>query len=167
MAKSQYRRDFEALEARRREGMRLLARGMKQAEIARRLDVSRQTVSSWTKARETGKQAWRNKRLGRPGGMTATERKRLSRFLTEGAVSAGFPTELWTLRRVAALIEREFDRLYSTVHVWRLLRELGFSNQRPIGRAIERDEEAIAEWKAKRWPALKKKPAAKAARSSL
>jgi transposase len=166
MPKSEYRRDFEALEARRREGMRLLSRGVKQAEIARRLEVSRQTVSSWAKAKDVEQKAWRNKRLGRPGGMTDAERARLSKLLIDGAVAAGFPTELWTLRRVAALIEREFDRSYSTVHVWRLLRVLGFSNQRPTGRAVERDEAAIAEWKAKRWPALKKKPAEKAGRSS-
>lgn len=167
MPKSEYRRDFEALEARRREGMRLLGRGMKQAEVARRLEVSRQTVSMWAKAKTEDPKAWRKKALGRPGGLSDSERARLSKLLLDGAVAAGFPTELWTLKRVAAAIDREFGRSYSTVHVWRLLRELGFSNQRPTGRAVERDEAAIAEWKAKRWPALKKKPAAKAARSSL
>lgn len=166
VSKSEYRRDFEALEARRREGMRLLGRGVTQAEVARRLEVSRQTVSSWAKAKATDRQAWRNKRLGRPGGMTDAERVRLTKLLVDGALAAGFPTELWTLRRVAALIEREFERTYSTVHVWRLLKELGFSSQRPTGRAVERDEAAIANWKAKRWPALKKKPAKKVARSS-
>jgi transposase len=166
VAKLQYKRDFEALEARRREGMRLLGRGVKQADIARRLTVSRQTVSSWAKAREAAPRAWRNKTLGRPGGLTEIERKRLSRLLVDGAVAAGFATELWTLRRVVALIEKELGRSYSTVHAWRLLKSLGFSNQRPVGRAVERDEAAIAEWKAKRWPALKKKPAGKAAPSS-
>jgi len=131
VAKVRNRRDFEALEARRREGMRLLGRGLKQADIARRLEVSRQTVSSWAKAREVDAKAWRNKTLGRPGGLTDTERKQLSRLLMDGAVAAGFPTELWTLKRVAALIEREFGRSYSTVHAWRLLKSLGFSNQRP------------------------------------
>lgn len=166
MAKLRYKRDFEALEERRREGMRLLGRGIRQADIARRLAVSRQTVSSWAKARAAAPRAWRNRTLGRPGGLTDTERKQLSRLLVDGAIAAGFPTELWTLKRVVALIEREFGRSYSTVHAWRLLKALGFSSQRPVGRAVERDEAAIAEWKAKRWPALKKKPAGKAAPSS-
>lgn len=166
MAKVRYKRDFEALEERRREGMRLLARGVKQADIARRLEVSRQTVSSWAKARAADPKAWRNKALGRPGGLTDAERQRLSRLLLDGAIAAGFPTELWTLKRVVAMIEREFGRSYSTVHAWRLLKALGFSNQRPVGRAVERDEAAITEWKTKRWPALKKKPAAKGAASS-
>lgn len=77
-----------------------------------------------------------------------------------------FPTELWTLARVAKLIEREFAVTYSTVNVWRILREMGFSNPRPTGRAIQRDEAAIRQWRTKRWPALKKSPAAKGAPSS-
>jgi transposase len=81
-------------------------------------------------------------------------------------VACGFPTELWTLARVGALLEVEFGRVYSTVHVWRILRELGFSSQRPTGRAIQRDEAAILAWKKQRWPALKKSVAPRAARSS-
>ena len=63
-------------------------------------------------------------------------------------------------------LEREFGVAYSTVNVWRILRELGFSNQRPAGRAIQRDEAAIKQWRAKRWPALKKSRSAKGAPSS-
>src|ERR1700743_3731440 len=39
---------------------------------------------------------------------------------------------------------------------------LGFSAQKPERRAIERDEEAVRHWKRHTWPALKKKPSAKA-----
>ena len=166
MATIKYKRDFKELEQRRRKGMRLLARGLAQAEVARQLSVSRQTVSNWERARQEDAQAWRRKPLGKPGGMSDKERARLAKLIVSGAIACGFPTELWTLARVAALIEREFSRSYSTVHVWRVLRQLGFSSQRPTGRAIQRDEAAILEWKAKRWPALKKKPAAKAAPSS-
>jgi len=56
-----------------------------------------------------------------------------------------------------------FDRTgmriaYHPGHVWRLLRQLGWSCQRPTGRALERDERAIARWKRKRWPEIKKSP---------
>ena len=167
MATKRYRRDFEELELRRRKGMRMLSRGVAQAEVARALEVSRQTTSSWAKrlaAKDA--QAWRGKPLGRPGGLDAMQKKQLGKALLAGAVANDFPTELWTLMRVAKLIEREFGIAYSTVNVWRILRELGFSNQRPAGRAIQRDEAAIKQWRAKRWPALKKSPAAKAAPSS-
>lgn len=166
MATKRYRRDFKELELRRRKGMRMLSRGVAQAEVARVLEVSRQTTSSWAKKLAEDTQAWRGKPLGRPGGLDAAQKKQLGKALLAGALAKGFPTELWTLARVASLIEREFGVAYSTVNVWRILRELGFSNQRPAGRAIQRDEAAIKQWRAKRWPALKKSPAAKAAPSS-
>ena len=163
MATKQYKRDLKAMEARRRRGMRMLKRGVAQADVARELEVSRQTVSTWAKRLEGDPQAWRRRPLGKPGALTVTDKGRLAKLLVKGAVVNGFPTELWTLARVGKLIAREFGPSYSNVHVMRLLRELGFSCQKPEKRAIQRDEEAIAEWKAKRWPALKKKPAGKAA----
>jgi transposase len=166
MATVKYKRDFKVLEQRRRKGMRMLARGVAQATVARALEVSRQTVSKWAQARGDDAHAWRRKPLGRPGGLDAAERVRLSKLLVAGAVSSGFPTELWTLARVGALLEVEFGRVYSTTQVWRVLRALGFSNQRPTGRAIQRDEPAILAWKKQRWPALKKSAAPRAARSS-
>lgn len=166
MATVRHKRDVEALEQRRRKGMRMLARGVAQAEVARTLGVSRQTASNWARARAADAQAWRRKPLGRPGGLSGSERSRLSQRLVAGAVACGFPTELWTLARVGVLLKDEFGRAYGTTQVWRVLRELGFSNQRPTGRAIQRDEPAILAWKKERWPALKKSAAPRAAPSS-
>ena len=70
----------------------------------------------------------------------------------------GFATELWTLPRVAELIEEMFGRRYSDSQVWRILTAMKWSCQRPTGRASQRDEAAITQWKDKRWPALKKTP---------
>ena len=64
--------------------------------------------------------------------------------------------------RAGIHIERQFGVRYSDVHVWRLLGQMGFSSQKPERRALERDETAIQTWKKRTWPALKKKPAAKA-----
>ena len=64
------------------------------------------------------------------------------------------------------LMVQRFGLRFSTVHVWRLLGQLGFSPQRTVGRARERDEAKIAEWKTKQWPRLKKKPGGSAAPSS-
>jgi transposase len=166
MATKRYRRDFKELELRRRKGMRMLARGVAQAEVARALEVSRQTTSSWARKLAADAQAWRRRPLGRPGGLDAAQKRQLSQALLAGAVANDFPTELWTLARVAKLIERDFGVAYSTVNVWRILRELGFSSQRPAGRAIQRDEAAIRQWRSQRWPALKKSAAAKRAPSS-
>ncbi len=156
MATKRYKRDFKELEKRRRRGMRMLARGVVQAEVARSCAVSRQTVSRWAEMVAQDRQAWRRRPLGRPGAMSPAERAKLSKMLIAGAVANGFATELWTLARIAKLIKREFGHAFSTVHIWRIVRELGFSSQRPTGRAVERDEAAILAWKSKRWPALKK-----------
>jgi len=76
--------------------------------------------------------------------------------LLQGAMAHDFGTELWTLKRVRALIERLYGVRFSEVHVWRLLGAMGFSSQKPERRAIERDEAAVLAWKRKTWPALKK-----------
>ncbi|MGH8489037.1 MAG: helix-turn-helix domain-containing protein [Gammaproteobacteria bacterium] len=54
------------------------------------------------------------------------------------------------------LIKGLFGRRYSESQVWRILRGMGFTPQRPTRRALERDEVAIRQWKKKRWPGLKK-----------
>jgi transposase len=166
MATKRYQRDLKELEARRRRGMRMLARGVPQAEVARACGVSRQTAMTWQRRLDADPQAWRRRPLGRPGVFDAKQRARLRKLLLQGAVVNGFPTELWTLRRVATLIEREFGHAFSISYVWQVLRDLGFSAQRPVGRASQRDAVAIRDWKEKRWPALKKTPDVAAAPSS-
>ena len=161
MATRQYKRDLSALELRRRKGMRMLKRGETQAEVARACNVTRQTASTWARRRAEDGQAWRRKTLGRPAALEADDLKRLSKLLLDGAIANGFPTEVWTLARAVKLIEREFKVRFSVANVWHVLRALGFSNQRPAGRAIQRDEPAIKTWRAKRWPALKKSPGEK------
>ncbi|KVW33858.1 hypothetical protein WK94_31230 [Burkholderia ubonensis] len=94
---------------------------------------------------------------GRPAQLDASQLEGLRVALLQGPLSHGFGTELWTLKRVRALIERLYGVTFSEVHVWRLLSALGGSSQKPERRAIERNEEAVLTWrKRKTWPALKK-----------
>lgn len=150
------------------EALALFRKGVPQAQIARQLKVARQTVSRWVRLyRERGKAALRKAgRAGRIPKLDAAQLEHLKSLLIDGPESFGYPTPLWTCPRVAELIEAEFGIAYHPGHVWKLLRALGFSCQRPVGRAVERDEKAIEEWKRKRWPAIKKKPAGKGGRSS-
>lgn len=153
------KRDLKALQRRRLRAARMLEKGVPEAEVARELGVSRQSVNTWASLlAEGGKEALKSRPLGRPGSFDAAARRKLAGLLKRGACAAGFPTELWTLPRVRSLIANEFGFKYSEVHVWRLLREMGFSCQRPTGRAIQRDEQAIRKWKRCQWPALKKTP---------
>lgn len=168
MAHTASRRDFEALERRRLTGATLLRQGVPQAEVARRLGVARQSVSRWAKvvAAHGRKGLRRARRAGRPPQLTPTQLRGVERALKAGPEAQGYATGLWTLARVARLIEAQYGVRYSKPWVWHLLRGLGWSCQRPTGQARERDEAAIRRWKRVEWPRLKKTPPAKAARSS-
>lgn len=152
------RRDRAELEVRRLQGARLLQRGVKPAEVARRLKVSRTSVWRWEQALAANGRGGLRKaaRTGRPPQLAGAEKKRLVTTLEAGALAQGYATDLWTLSRVGKLIEKLSGRRYSESGVWRLLKGLNFSCQRPSGRAMKRDEKAIRHWKTKRWPMLKK-----------
>jgi len=156
--------DSEALQVRRLEARRLLDEGVAQAEVARRLEISRQSVSRW--AQQPRRELAKVRRQGRKPQLDEAAGGKLRAALLAGPQQAGFATELWTVPRVRQLLIQRFHLRFSTVHVWRLLRQLGFSPQRTVGRARERDEAKIADWKAKQWPRLKKKPGGSGARSS-
>ena len=140
----------------------LFSRGVVQAEIARELEVSHQTVSDWhEKWRQGGRTALKAAgRAGRLPKVSATELAKVEKALRRGAKANGYPTDLWTLQRVAEIIERVTGVQYHRGHVWRVLRQMGWSRQRPARRAIERDDEAIERWVNERWPRLKKTPGA-------
>jgi transposase len=162
------RRDFDALEERRLEAITLFGQKLNNSEIGRQLKVSNQTVSRWRKQyRIGGKKALRKAgRAGRKPLLSADQQKGLVERLLEGPERHGYETPLWTCARVARLVQDEYGVRYHPGHVWRILRELGWSPQRPVGKALERDEIAIEQWKNKTWPALKKKPEKKGVRSS-
>ena len=161
------RRDFDALERRRFQAHDLLQQGFNQSEVARRVTVCPQTVSRWAAQVATmGKQSLKKAgRAGRKPLMSTTEQKRLVELLKKGPERLGYETPLWTCWRVAHLIEKEFEVKYHRGHVWKV-DDLGWSCQRPVGRARERNEEEIRRWRRVRWPGIKKKPKQKGVRSS-
>ena len=157
------------LEERRLAAAALLRQGrLTQAAIARHLGVSRASVSRWATAlQQQGRRALRARpRSGRPPRLDARAWTRLGRLLARGAVAAGFETERWTLRRIAALIWREFGVRYHPRYLERPLKAHGFSVQRPATQAKERDELVIAVWPKREWVALKKRRGASSARFS-
>jgi transposase len=159
MSKAQLQK-ARKLQRRRLRAGRLLTRGVAQAEVARRVGASRTTVSAWNRELEAkGLEGLRARPRGRPSGLSHAQRGELLEALLAGALAEGLPTDLWTLSRVGALIERRFGRRYSESQVWRILVALGFSCQRPSSRALERNEGAIRRWKRSRWPVLKKNAA--------
>jgi transposase len=163
------KRDFGALEKRRFEAVRLLAKSdLNQSEVARRVGVCRQTVSRWVEELKAGGKVAlkRAGRAGRKPELSEADRERLQELLIQGPEKLGYETPLWTCGRVAHLIQNEFGIEYHRGHVWKVLDALGWSCQRPVGRARERNEEAIRHWRRVQWPAIKKKPKTKGVRSS-
>lgn len=162
------KRDFKALERRRLRALRLLDQGLNQSEVARRLGVGQQSVSRWAQqAAQGGIEALRYPgRAGRKAQLSAEQLTRLEQLLFDGPEAHGYPTPLWTCGRVVHLIHKQFGIRYHPGHVWKILVRLGWSPQRPVGQARQRDEPAIRQWRRRTWPAAKKKPTKKAARSS-
>jgi transposase len=157
-----------ALEARRFEAARLFRQGESQAAVMRQFGVTRQTAHRWYHLwRRRGRQGLKAAgRLGRKPRPDARQLARVERALRGGPQRHGFRTDLWTLPRVATVIERLTGVHYHAGHVWYILRGLHWSLQRPARQARERDERAIRHWIAERWPAVKKTPDASAPGSS-
>jgi transposase len=146
---------------------RLLEKGYSQSEVARRVGAHRQSVSQWAaQLREKGRAGLKKAgRAGRKPRLSPEQLKKIEQALKQGPEVLGYGTSLWTSARVAHLIQRECRVEYHPGHVWRILGQLGWSCQRPAGRALERDEAKIQQWKQKRWPELKKRPKNNGARS--
>jgi transposase len=148
------------MEATRMRAADLFAKGVSQADIARELEVSHQSVSDWhTLWQVGGKQALkRTGGPGRPRKVTDGDLAKVERALERGPKANGYPSDLWTLVRVAEVIESTTRVKYHPGHVWKVLRRMGWSRQRPARRAVERDDEAIEQWVNDRWPRVKKTP---------
>jgi transposase len=143
---------------------RLLLAGKTPAQAAHAVGVARQTAYTWKAVLdEGGIDALRAMpSRGRPARLDEQQLQALGRMLLDKPTEHGFGTELWTLKRIGVLIERQYGVKFGQTQIWRILGGLGFSVQKPERRAIERDEDAVQTWKRKTWPGLKKKPAEKA-----
>jgi transposase len=90
--------------------------------------------------------------------LSAAQLAQIPALLAQGAAAFGWRGNYWTTRRVAKLIGDQLGVSYHPTHVSRLLRHMGWSCQKPITRAAQRDARALAEWAEERLPSIKKKP---------
>jgi transposase len=146
-------------ERRRFHAMKLKSKGWKRREIAAAIDVSEGAVSRWFKqVEEKGKESLQARpHTGRPPELTNEEKRLIPDFLGHGAEAYGFRGAVWTCPRVRKVIEWEFGVTYHRSHVARLLKELKWTPQQPIERAIQRDEVEITRWRKEIWLETKKK----------
>jgi len=148
------------LEARRMRAVALLEQGKTVCEVAREVGVWSGSVSRWkTMYERAGKEGLKAKpHPGSKARMTDQQKRQLLVLLAKGPRAHGYKTELWTLRRVAEIIRKHFRVGYDPSQVWRILRALGWSCQKPERRARERNDAAVEEWRRRDWPRIKKSP---------
>lgn len=146
------------LENRRRKCFELLDSGKPVGEVAEILGVDRTTVSRWkARVREGGKRALKAiPQYVKQCQLTVEQQKELGRIITNGALAAGYPTDLWTTVRITEVILKRFKIQYNHDHVGRMLHRLGFSCQKPAKQAKEHDEKAARVWRKREWPRIKK-----------
>lgn len=138
--------------------------GWSQKKIAEAMGVTQGAVSQWIKrGREGGKAALRNQP---PPGPTPrldeTDLAELEALLEQGAPAHGFVGDVWTRARVRQVIQEQFEVTYHLSHISKILSRIGWSWQKPQTRATQRDEAAIAQWRAERWAELKTEAAQEA-----
>ena len=146
------------LETRRRLAGRLLLEGRKIGEVAKIVAASESSVKRWRRIVEKGGlEALKAKpHPGRKPRLNEKQKQRLTKILLAGPRKAGYRNDLWTCPRVAEVIAKKFGVKYHPAHVWKILRSLGWTPQKPEQRARERNEADIRRWRRQEWPRIKK-----------
>lgn len=148
----------EQREVRRKEAGMMFRRGKTQAEVAERFRVSRAAACKWYAAWDAeGMEGLDSK--GPPGFASALDgmqKQRFKKAILKGPMPNGYPTNLWTLNRLVEVLKKTTKVAFGPTRTWAVVRELGFTPQKPQLKAKERDEKAILDWKTRRLPGLKK-----------
>ena len=150
----------DALEALRERAVAMVAAGASQVAAAKALGVHKNTVSLWLKAwRRGGDAALAAKRRGRRPGeqkrLSAAQERALQQLITDQCPDQlKLPFALWTREAVRALIAARFGITLALTTVGDYLRRWGFTPQRPVRRAIERQDARVRAWLEHDYPAL-------------
>ena len=141
-------------------GRQSRARGLRQTAAANTYGVSVRAVNKWVAIDKVGglralKPKRRGRRLGQGGRLRVVKRERIRRLIVGKLPDQlKLPFYLWTRAAVASLIAREYGITVSLVTVGRYLRAWGLSPQKPVRRAYERNDAAIARWLKQEYPAI-------------
>ena len=146
------------LEKRRLRAITLLESGTSYRTVASAVGASLSNIVRWAEVYDReGSEGLKSRPIpGRPSQLTEAQQKKLEKILLKGPLKAGYSTDLWTLKRIAEVIKKQFAVRYHPGHVWKIMKSLGWSCQKPERRAWQRDEEAIRKWKRYQWPGIKK-----------
>ena len=152
------RLDHHTLEALRERAVRKVQEGESPEVVARVLGLNRSTVYGWlAQYRRGGWGALKAKPLfGRPPKLDGRSLSWIFDTVTQkNPLQMKFAFALWTREMVAKLIKDKFNIALSLVSVGRLLAQLGITCQKPLHRALERDEALVQQWLKKEYPQIK------------
>jgi len=144
----------------RRKAIRAVMDGRKQLEVAEIFGVTRQAVGKWVKAyRQGGDKALKAGRKGRPkgGSLRPWQAAQIAKTVVDRhPEQLKLPFYLWTREAVAQLIERRFGIRLSIWTVGRYLARWGFTPQKPVRRAFEKNPQAVRRWLEEDYPDIQK-----------
>ena len=149
----------QKLEERRLQAGRYFSKGETQAWVARKMRVTTAATCKWyARWKKDRKKGLKSKgRCGARARLTKEKLRKIDRALLKGPEKNGFTSPLWTLERVARVAKRETRVSYHPGHVWKILRSMGWTSQKPVRRAKERNESAIRRWHKETWSTIKKR----------
>ena len=130
------------------------------SDIAQLLHVHRSSIHAWIMSWNAyGKEGlYEGHRSGRPSALTDKDKEQLKDIVDSGSVAYGLQTGVWTSPIIAQVIEEEFAVRYHPGHVRKLLKQMGFSVQRPTTKLVQADPQKRNKWTRYTYPNLKKKP---------
>ena len=149
-----------ALEQRRLLAVTRVNEGWRQKDVAAFLGVHPGTLCAWVRAarRAGGLHVLRAKpKPGRPCKLSRRQERAVLGWVAKPPTSFGFANDLWTTRRLAALITQRWGVCFNANYLAAWLRAREHSPQRPEQPALERDQDAVTRWLAEDWPRLQKK----------
>ena len=141
------------LERRRLAAAEDLLAGMNQWDVSCKYNVNPSSVCRWNQMlKEKGMDGLHQRKApGQSSKLSKEQQSALRKILFKGAVAYGYKTDLWTLKRIAEVIQEEFDVTYHFLSLSDVLHRMNFSPQKPKKKAAERDETMVRTWLANEW----------------
>ena len=140
----------------RMQGIKLWKKKMKVKDISETLGVTIFAVYNWIKKykKQGLKGLKKRKAKGAEPKLSEKEIKKLVELIEKTADNYGFESPLWDCKKITQLIREKFGKTIHFSNVWRLLKRLGLSPQKPKRQAKERDEKEVKDWIEKVWPKI-------------
>lgn len=147
-------------ESMRIRALELRASGKERKEIMEILGIGKSTLSRWLNRYDESDTNWyKSKKAGTKGNpkLKASDLEELVKELNKGCAAHGFEGEVWTRKRVGAVIAKKFGVQYDPAHVGRLLKKAKWSRQKPMVEAMQQSAERVEKWYKEDIERIKKK----------